>query len=435
MPIVGTLITIAIQVGAAYLNYTTNKYTAAELKRMQRENRKADLEHGYRRNYEKFRESCAFQYKMEVDSHQQRINDINNDFINAFELTAHAYAMSNYPLMISPYFISKSVIAKCGTELDNFRQELLCILTNSNDVNFNALIYPEIDMRLNESISEYWNHKSFHTVCYYPEIWNTAHLYSDEKILNLQANIKTPTITITPYFEKDNEQTNIVVKVNFWNRADENNKDSRLSFSVPTGIEIAKPINQYTDDEKDELVSELYNFIICILGVQADLHYWATSYQAPLLPSLISNDKIECGDQIIDECTKSYIETYKQLVLGITSSDDFVNEDMTTVKDIAEINLYNHPERSIEFINSIINIVKDKDVTLNLIFETIYSIYKIRTGYSVSNIEELNVKYLGIDDIKIFNDLVIMLRKCDFLNESNHVAEIIKKRIMTYVIE
>jgi len=432
MPIVGAFVTIAIQVGAAYLNYTTNKKTVAKIKSMQRENRKADLEHGYKRNYERFRASCDFQYQMEVAGHQQRMNDINDDFINAFELTAHAYAMSNYPLMISPYFISKSVIAKCGTELDNFRQELLCILTNSNDVNFNALIYPEIDMRLNESISEYWNHKSLHTVCYYPEIWNTAHLYSDEKILNLQANIKTPTITITPYFEKDNDRTNIVIKVNFWNRADENNNGSRLTFSVPTGIEIAKSINQYTDDERDELVSELFNFIICILGVQADLHYWATSYQAPLLPSLISKDKIECGDLIKNCCINSYVDGYKKLVLGQVDTD---NTEMNVVRDLAEINLYNHPERSIEFINSIINLTQDKDITLDLIFETIYSIYKIRTGNSVSNIEELNVKYFGVDDIKIFNDLVIMLRKCDFLNESNLVAEIIKKRIMAYVIE
>lgn len=432
MPIVGAFVTIAIQVGAAYLNYTTNKKTVAKIKSMQRENRKADLEHGYKRNYERFRASCDFQYQMEVTGHQQRMNDINDDFINAFELTAHAYAMSNYPLMISPYFISKSVIAKCGTELDNFRQELLCILTNSNDVNFNALIYPEIDMRLNESISEYWNHKSLHTVCYYPEIWNSAHLYSDEKILNLQASIKTPTITITPYFEKDNDRANIVIKVNFWNRTDENNNGSRLTFSVPTGIEIAKSINQYTDDERNELVSELFNFIICILGVQADLHYWATSYQPPLLPSLISKDKIECGDLIKNECMNSYVDSFRKLILGQVDTD---NTEMSIVRDLAEINLYNHPERSIEFINSIINLTQDKDVTLDLIFETIYSIYKIRTGNSVSNIEELNVKYLGIDDIKIFNDLVIILRKCDFLNESNLVAEIIKKRIMAYVIE
>lgn len=432
MPIVGVFGTVAIQVGLACVNYYTNKKTVAEIKRMQQENRKADHEHGYKRNHEKFRASCAFQDQMEVDSHQQRMKDINDDFINAFELTAHAYAMSNYPLMISPYFISKSVIAKCGTELDNFRQELLCIFTNSNDEHFNALIYPEIDMRLNESISEYWNHKSLHTVCYYPEIWNTAHLYSDEKILNLQANIKTPTITITPYFEKDNDRTNIVIKVNFWNRADENNNGSRLTFSVPTGIEIAKPINQYTDEERNELISELFNFIICILGVQADLHYWATSYQAPLLPSLISNDKIECGDLIKNCCISSYVDSIKKLVLGQVDTD---NTEMSVVRDLAEINLYNHPERSIEFINSIINLTQDKDVTLDLIFETIYSIYKIRTGNSVSNIEELNVKYLGIDDIKIFNDLVIMLRKCDFLNESNKVAEVIKKRIMAYVIE
>lgn len=426
MPIVGAFVTIAIQVGAAYLNYTTNKKTVAKIKSMQRENRKADLEHGYRRNYDKFRASCALQYEMEVDGHQQRMNDINNDFINAFELTAHAYAMSNYPLMISPYFISKSVIAKCGTELDNFRQELLCILTNSNDVNFNALIYPEIDMRLNESISEYWNYKSFHTVCYYPEIWNTAHLYSDEKILNLQANIKTPTITITPYFEKDNEQTNIVVKVNFWNRADENNKDSRLSFSVPTGIEIAKPINQYTDDERDELVSELYNFIICILGVQADLHYWATSYQAPLLPSLISNDKIECGDLIKSCCINSYVDSYRKLVLGQVDSN---NSEMDTIRDLASITLYNFPERSVNFLKSLSLLTDDKYITSTLLSETLLSIFSSRTDIAVSSTSEIDTKYLAIDDTDIILELIRIAQSCRRYEIVSDFTDVIRKRI------
>lgn len=426
MPIVGAFVTIAIQVGAAYLNYTTNKKTVAKIKSMQRENRKADLEHGYKRNYERFRASCDFQYQMEVAGHQQRINDINDDFINAFELTAHAYAMSNYPLMISPYFISKSVIAKCGTELDNFRQELLCILTNSNDVNFNALIYPEIDMRLNESISEYWNHKSLHTVCYYPEIWNTAHLYSDEKILNLQANIKTPTITITPYFEKDNDRTNIVIKVNFWNRADENNNGSRLTFSVPTGIEIAKSINQYTDDERDELVSELFNFIICILGVQADLHYWATSYQAPLLPSLISKDKIECGDLIKNCCINSYVDGYKKLVLGQVDSN---NSEMDTIRDLASITLYNFPERSVNFLKSLSLLTDDKSITSTLLSETLLSIFRSRTDIAVSSTSEIDTKYLAIDDTDIILELIKIAQSCRRYEIVSEFTDVIRKRI------
>lgn len=426
MPIVGAFVTIAIQVGAAYLNYTTNKKTVAKIKSMQRENRKADLEHGYKRNYERFRASCDFQYQMEVAGHQQRMNDINDDFINAFELTAHAYAMSNYPLMISPYFISKSVIAKCGTELDNFRQELLCILTNSNDVNFNALIYPEIDMRLNESISEYWNHKSLHTVCYYPEIWNTAHLYSDEKILNLQASIKTPTITITPYFEKDNDRTNIVIKVNFWNRTDENNNGSRLTFSVPTGIEIAKSINQYTDDERNELVSELFNFIICILGVQADLHYWATSYQAPLLPSLISKDKIECGDLIKNECMNSYVDSYKQLVLGQVDSN---NSEMDTIRDLASITLYNFPERSVNFLKSLSLLTDDKSITSTLLSETLLSIFRSRTDIAVSSTSEIDTKFLAVDDTDIILELIKIAQNCRRYEIVSDFTDVIRKRI------
>lgn len=426
MPIVGAFVTIAIQVGAAYLNYTTNKKTVAKIKSMQRENRKADLEHGYKRNYERFRKSCDLQYQMEVAGHQQRMNDINDDFINAFELTAHAYAMSNYPLMISPYFLSKSVIAKCGTELDNFRQELLCILTNSNDVNFNALIYPEIDMRLNESISEYWNHKSLHTVCYYPEIWNTAHLYSDEKILNLQASIKTPTITITPYFEKDNDRTNIVIKVNFWNRTDENNNGSRLTFSVPTGIEVAKSINQYTDDERNELVSELFNFIICILGVQADLHYWATSYQAPLLPSLISKDKIECGDLIKTECMNSYVDSYKQLVLGQVDSN---NSEMDTIRDLASITLYNFPERSVNFLKSLSLLTDDESITSTLLSETLLSIFRARTDIAVSSTSEIDTKFLAVDDTDIILELIKIAQNCRRYEIVSDFTDVIRKRI------
>lgn len=428
MPIVGAFVTIAIQVGAAYLNYTTNKKTVAKIKSMQRENRKADLEHGYKRNYEKFRASCALQYEMEVDGHQQRMNDINNDFINTFELTAHAYAMSNYPLMISPYFISKSVIAKCGTELDNFRQELLCILTNSNNVNFNALIYPEIDMRLNEVISEYWNHKSLHTVCYYPEVWNTNHLYCDEQILNLQANIKTPTITVTPYFINDQNQTRIAIKVNFWNRADQEGTDnSRLSYTVPTGIEISKTINQYTVDELNHLTTELFNYIICILGVQADLHYWATSYQAPLLPSLITKGMIECGDSIKTACINSYVQIYKQLLLGNSDTD---NEDMDVVKDLVEITLYNFPERCIDFLRAITLLTDDGTISSTLLSETLLSIFRARTDCTIDQTSEINTKYLEIDDIGIISELIKIAKNCRRYDIVSDFTDVIRKRIL-----
>lgn len=428
MPIVGALVTIAIQVGAAYLNYTTNKKTVAEIKRMQRENRKADIEHGHKRNYEKFRASCAFQYQMEATGHQQRMNDINDDFINAFELTAHAYAMNNYPLMISPYLISKSVIAKCGTEIDNFRQELLCILTNSNNGNFNTLVYPEIDMRLNEVISEYWNHKSLHTVCYYPEVWNTNHLYCDEQILNLQANIKTPTITVTPYFINDQNQTRIAIKVNFWNRADQEGTDnSRLSYTVPTGIEISKPINQYTVDELNHLTTELFNYIICILGVQADLHYWATSYQAPLLPSLITKGMIECGDSIKTACINSYVQIYKQLLLGNSDTD---NEDMDVVKDLAEITLYNFPERCIDFLRAITLLTDDGTISSTLLSETLLSIFRARTDCTIDQTSEINTKYLEIDDIGIISELIKIAKNCRRYDIVSDFTDVIRKRIL-----
>lgn len=433
MPIVGAFFTIAIQVGAAYLNYSTNKKTVAKIKSMQRENRKADLEHGHKRNEKKFRTSCEFQYQMEVTGHQQRMNDINDDFINAFDLTAHSYAMSNYPLLISPYFISKSVIAKCGTEVDNFREELLAILTSSNDKDFNELILPELDLKLNDVISEHWNHKSLHTVCYYPEIWNLNHLYSDEHIQNLQANIKTPTIAVTPYFVKDKDQTRIEIKVNFWTKEDqEGNGCSRFSSSVPTGIEIVKPIIQYSVGELNQLTTELFNYIICMLGVQADLHYWATSYQTPMLPYLIVKNKIDCGVSIKSVCSKSYVNSYQTLVLGHADSND---NEMELVRDLAEINLYNHPERSVQFLNSIIELTQDQDDTRDLIFDTIYSVYNIRTGYSIENINELNVKYLEIDDIKLLNYLSTMLIKYNFISEARYLSEIIKARIMAYVIE
>ncbi len=325
--------------------------------------------------------------------------------------------------MISPYFISKSVIARCGTEVGNFRQELLCILTNSNDEDFNTMIHSDIDLKLNEIISDYWNHKSLHTVCYYPEIWNTNHSYKDELILNLQPYIKTPTISITPYFVKDYDQTSIHIKVNFWNRGDteEDTNIPRLSFAIPTRIKISKSIKLYTDEERNELISELLNIIICILGIQTDLHYWATSYQPPLLPSLISKGIIDCKEDIKAECVNTYVEFFRRIVLGQGKTGD-----SPILENLAKINLYTFPQRSISYLKSVIELTQGSNHTVSLISDTISSIYQERTDSKISSLNDINgEEFSNIDDANILYELITISKKYDFRDLTGAIVSIL----------
>ena len=147
--VVGTLVTMALQAGVSIYNQCYSRKNLEAINRRKQEFKASSQTDSLKRDYEKFKRSCELQLQIEEDGHVERLNKIDQELIGSFSKIAHTESLkSHYPLKISPYIISKSVIPICGTQIGHSRQEVFCILTNSNDSVFNQKILPTLDEML-----------------------------------------------------------------------------------------------------------------------------------------------------------------------------------------------------------------------------------------------------------------------------------------------
>lgn len=403
MPIIatGTLITMGIQTIVTLVNQRLNSKNAAEIKKMQQQEKQEIHQHSIERDYKRFQRSCKLQLQLEKDAHKERLKVINQELLNTFDKMAHqANLCSHYPLNISPYVIAHSVIPTNGTQLENTRQEIFCLLTNSNDSIFNKEVIPYIDMALGNLISSYWNQDSMHTMCYFTNTWNENKAFCDEDIDNLKSTIVTPMLTVTPYFEKSDNGYRIVVKVNIWGIGTE------LSCKVITDITFSEIPTKYSTEEIDKIVSCLVPSILCIAAFNVDAYYWSSYHQPPILPKLIHNGVINLEKGEKDTYINAYIQLYETVVLG--HSNTLVKNDSykTNIKDIAMINLCNLPEPNIDFLSNILSITNDFKECERLIEQTFVNLYESRTGEKCISVKKTNVQLLDFDEMKIVSDLI-----------------------------
>lgn len=426
MPIleVGTLITLAVQAGVSLYNQRANNKNLAEIKKMQQDAKIATQEHSLERDYNKFLRSCELQTKIEEESHAERLKNLNQELLNSFEKLAHnANLNSHYPLTISPYVIGHSVIPFSSTELSNSRQEILCILTNSNDKTFNKEVIPYLDNTLCTLIASFWNQGSMHTMCYFSNSWKENAVFCDEDIDNLKSSIVTPTITITPYFEKDNNGYKVSIKVHLWGIG------SELSAVIPSGLHFDAIPLKYTTSDINNIVITLSTSMICIAAQNIDVYYWTVYHQAPLLPSLITDKHIKLSDDLRKEYKNNYIGIYNAFVLGNCTDFQIAKQDLMQLKDVAIINQCNFPENNIKFLNDLSSLLDASDITRPIIQDSFVSLYESTTGEKFSSFNSVRVDLLQKRDIDLIRSLIIIAKQTNNLSLYRELANVVKQKI------
>ena len=423
--VVGTLVTMALQAGVSIYNQCYSRKNLEAINRRKQEFKASSQTDSLKRDYEKFKRSCELQLQIEEDGHVERLNKIDQELIGSFSKIAHTESLkSHYPLKISPYIISKSVIPICGTQIGHSRQEVFCILTNSNDSVFNQKILPTLDEMLCYTISALWNQQSLHTVCYYPNIWKEKHLFCNEDIDNIKAIIITPTITITPYFEIGPETNILKIKINMWGIGHE------IATEIETPIAYKNIPQKYLDSEKEDILLQLFPLTICALAQCIDMYYWANYYQSPLLPLLLENGQIPVDTQTKTEYGTAYAGLYEILVLGGGNSTYPISpENRTLLKNIADINQCNFPQRGINFLDSVVTLTQCGDTSVKMIRDTAKSIYEARTGNVVDSLSAIDVRYLDNEDMDLISDMVSIASVSRNLVVCKELTDIISRKI------
>lgn len=422
---IGTMLTMGAQWASSNLTAKYSKENTAKIKNMQQSFKRESQERSSRRDYEKFRRSCAFQLEIEEISHKERLGNIDQDFMSAIERRAYSDAISrrNYPLNISPYVIKKSVIPICGTQIYDSRKEVFCILTGSNDAAFNKEILPVLDDMLCELISQYWNQSSMHTMCYYPNTWNEKFTYTDECIANLKEILTTPTITVTPFFEEHEGRNELYLKIHMWGVGDGNG----VASQIETDFFLDKLPKKYETKQINDIVQNILPHAVCAMAQNIDVYYWTNYYQPPIFPSLLPKLKIRLDNEDLQSISESYCELYKSLALGLLSTD---NQSLPLVKEIAEVNLFNFPQRSLNFLRSVVDFSKgESDSSSELIQETALSIYEAKTDDSVKTLTEIDANRLLTDDFDTIIELIRIAKDCNASSQIKELTDIIRRKI------
>ena len=425
--IIGTLLTMALQVGASYINQRNNKKTMEEIKERQREFKAEFQEHGIRRDYGKFRRSCELQLQMEEESHNERLDDIDKDFDNWFVKMAHkAMLESHYPLTISPYIIKSFVMPFCGNRMGEKRKELFCMLTNSNDNVFNANVIPLLDDALCNIISSVWNERSMHTLCYYPNIWKQNISYSDEDLENMKAIIITPTIAVSPFFERRKDGYTLIVKLDMWG----DNIDRAIRLE--TGIHFASMPTTYSSDQIKSILSILFPIVICAIAQNVDVYYWTNYYLPPILPSVLSRGLIPVGKDVYNEFGQAYMELFLTLALGLVAPNSVCAAETSLLTEVAGMNQCNFPERAVGFLEEAARLAPTRQSLETMIMNTLSSLYEARTSVRFGSLDEIDVDLLDKNDMNQITRMIGIAKKGNDFELARRLVGIVRRKIQSW---
>lgn len=422
MILTGMLVTIGVQIGVSYLNQKWNSENAEKIRQLQREAKKASQERAIRRDYERFVRSCQFQLKMESNSRRERIENMNQDFLDSFKKMAHnATLASHYPLRISPYIIEKSVLPCFGTEMEDVRQEVLCILTSSNDKTFNSIILPNLDEAICLAIAQFWNKGSLHNICYYQGIWDDRRPFCDEDIDNVKAVVCSPTLTITPYIEKQR----LLLKMHLWGVGQPHD------ITIDTGVSYEALAAPYSAQNIQALLSAICPMILCSIGQMIDVYYWGAYYQAPLLPRLLSKGAISLSDEMRNEIIASYDVLYRSLALGqiVADSGKITTDNKQALEQVTTMNMFNFPDRNIGFLKSCTNLMGISETSGKLIEHTMMALYEANTGQKCTSISNVDVRLLNYDDMKIVSELIDIANGSSNFTIAKRLTDLIVRKI------
>lgn len=420
-----------LQIGISLYNQYKNKTVAEKIKKEQQEAKRKEILDSQKRDREKFLRSCELQERMESEAHRHKVASIRQGFMSSFMTMIHKDNLDrHYPLNISPYIIQRSVIPETEEDIDNVRQELFCILTGSNDANFNSKVLPYIDESICGVLSKYWNETSNHTICCYQNIWNkSADTFSEEDIDNLRVLIPTPTVAVTPMLAKQESGYKLTWLIHFWGTG---NDEDLQYWEIDSDVCFENLPKKYTKVEINHIVNSITSYAVCAIGEIADVFYWTNFYQPPLLPSLLAKGVLDVSEISKRQYAERYAQLYTSFALGDFTGASGDSGSLQLAKDIAAINQYNHPERGMAFLNNIFNLRDFMPSSGELIVDSVLVFYRSKTDMEVSTLAEINAALIKNEDVIYLSQFIEQSKRCKAEDVTRQLLKILNDKIISW---
>lgn len=324
-------------------------------------------------------ETAKIAMEMEAEAHAQRRKDIENEYDNVFNSLIDQFQLDKWPLSVVPFIMKGESF---GSHVRGFDVATVhCILTPSNDPNFNRFVYNSLDLRVEQMMNSNWNSNTTHQVVYYGGAWkpkapNGVPTLDYSDVEKLHSELKSvPVICITPYFTPTGK---MIFRVWVWGMGADSTarqdivpfaKDFRMSLNVssfvkPKGDDAEKNFSSSINT----FINETANYLTAMIGYLTDMYYWKMYSLPPIFPSICSSyesnnvrllnaseDYLSEIEKHVTDDTKSYISRLNY----VRSQEKLVTSEKKHQLLTILVNEYikNHPScvsQDIEFLETFI---------------------------------------------------------------------------------
>lgn len=377
------LTTIAAQVGSAYFNSKRSKAQSAELAEQQQRLEEKIMLQGIENSRDEYVQVCALQREIEQLMQKDRLELIQQNYLNSIELDAYNVSLEHWPLFTPPYVIKGQLIDGLSGANSKDAIPLNCIMTTSMHSKFNQKIFPQLEERLALFCSKHWNSSQPNSIRFYQNAWRDNIVDLGSRIIDLYAHLDdVPTVVLSPVVRNGK----ITFRIYWWgisgNAKDQHNKDAMV-YDPELAITVTDDLT-LPEEQIEQIVEELSNKLSALISYFADQYYWIFYEYTPVLPLLV--DDKDYSKKV--GWRTNYSSQYKLLYK----------------KEIEEVSTKtrNNPQAVIDLYNKIKPLIKDE---LPFPTEATKNLYKsklnIRLWYCAS-LKELSLKIKSYNDNDLF---------------------------------
>ncbi len=292
MPI-GAMTMILANVGLQIYNNWCGSRQNKQLQQKREEYERAAREHNTQRMWQLMREGQEMTRQLEEERHKQRLEELKNDVGNLLQKLAYSATINNWPLSVLPIVMKNQAL---GNLLANQEEHIAmhCILTPSNYHEFNKVVFPRIEEKLDEYCNQYWSVLTDHPVLFYSGAWRSGQAPTEVQIDSMRSALgNLPTLLITPFFRPSDGR--LIFQLRIWGVGTLNDGFNDFSELEPTEFQ-----RTYTDKDDytngdgllDEIIEDIIPYLQCVIGYIADTYFWSSEGLSPCLPKLLTNGTI-----------------------------------------------------------------------------------------------------------------------------------------------
>lgn len=325
MPI-GAMTMILANVGLQIYNNWCGSRQNKQLQQKREEYERAAREHNTQRMWQLMREGQEMTRQLEEERHRQRLEELKNDVGNLLQKLAYSATINNWPLSVLPIVMKNQAL---GNLLANQEEHIAmhCILTPSNYQEFNKVVFPRIEEKLDEYCNQYWSVLTDHPVLFYSGAWRSGQAPTEVQIDSMRSALgNLPTLLITPFFRPSDGR--LIFQLRIWGVGTLNNGFNDFSELEPTEFQ-----RTYTDKDDyangdgllDEIIEDVIPYLQCVIGYIVDTYFWSSEGLSPCLPELLTNGTINTdGMKYLVNNSQEY---YERLLLTCNENEQELFSD------------------------------------------------------------------------------------------------------------